>query len=87
MNPAALPEQLRRAWAIAKKDIRLYYAKNSVLIFGVLMPVFLFLAFFMGSRQLPACIPLTGARRGDPPLHCHGHIPRHLLLGRAARDS
>ena len=60
MNPAGLPEQLRRAWAIAKKDIRLYYAKNSVLIFGVLMPVFLFLAFFMGSRQLPLAFLLPG---------------------------
>jgi ABC-2 type transport system permease protein len=60
MNPAGLPEQLRRAWAIAKKDIRLYYAKNSVLIFGVLMPVFLFLAFFMGSRQLPFAFLLPG---------------------------
>jgi ABC-2 type transport system permease protein len=60
MNPAGLFEQLRRAWAIAKKDIRLYYAKNSVLIFGVLMPVFLFLAFFMGSRQLPLAFLLPG---------------------------
>jgi ABC-2 type transport system permease protein len=60
MNPAGLPEQLRRAWAIAKKDMRLYYAKNSVLIFGVLMPVFLFLAFFMGSRQLPVAFLLPG---------------------------
>lgn len=60
MNPAGLPEQLRRAWAIAKKDIRLYYAKNSVLVFGILMPVFLFLAFFMGSRQLPLAFLLPG---------------------------
>jgi ABC-2 type transport system permease protein len=60
MNPAGLPEQLRRAWAIAKKDIRLYYAKNSVLIFGILMPVFLFLAFFAGSSQLPLTFLLPG---------------------------
>jgi len=60
MNPAGFPEQLRRAWAIAKKDIRLYYAKNSVLIFGVLMPLFLFLAFFMGSRQMPLAFLLPG---------------------------
>ena len=53
MNPAGLPEQLRRAWAIAKKDIRLYYAKNSVFIFGILMPIFLFLAFFAGTTELP----------------------------------
>jgi len=60
MNPAGLPEQARRAWAIAKKDIRLYYAKKSVLIFGVLMPVFLFLAFFVGSNQLPLSFLLPG---------------------------
>jgi ABC-2 type transport system permease protein len=60
MNPAGLPEQLRRAWAIAKKDTRLYYTKNSVLVFGILMPVFLFLAFFMGSRQLPLAFLLPG---------------------------
>jgi ABC-2 type transport system permease protein len=53
MNPAGVPEQARRAWAIAKKDIRIYYLKGPVLIFGVFMPVFLFLAFFMGSRELP----------------------------------
>src|SRR5208337_4694868 len=60
MNPTGLPEQLRRAWAIAKKDIRLYYAKNSVLIFGILMPIFLFLAFFAGNRQLPLTFLLPG---------------------------
>jgi len=60
MNPAGLPEQVRRAWAIAKKDIRLYYAKNSVLIFGILMPVFLFLAFFAGSSQLPLTFLFPG---------------------------
>jgi ABC-2 type transport system permease protein len=60
LNPAGLPEQVRRAWAIAKKDIRLYYAKRSVLIFGVLMPVFLFLAFFVGSSQLPLSFLLPG---------------------------
>jgi ABC-2 type transport system permease protein len=60
MNPAGFDEQLRRSWAIAKKDIRLYYAKNSVLIFGVLMPIFLFLAFFMGSTQLPLAFLIPG---------------------------
>ena len=60
MNPAGLPEQVRRAWAIAKKDIRIYYVKGPVLIFGIFMPVFLFLAFFMGSRQLPLAFLLPG---------------------------
>ena len=60
MNPSGFPEQLRRAWAIAKKDIRIYYFKGPVLIFGIFMPVFLFLAFFMGSRQLPLSFLISG---------------------------
>jgi ABC-2 type transport system permease protein len=60
MNPAEYGEQVRRAWAIAKKDIRIYYVKGPVLIFGVFMPVFLFLAFFMGGRQLPLTFLLSG---------------------------
>lgn len=60
MNPAGYSEQVRRAWAIAKKDIRIYYFKGPVLIFGIFMPVFLFLAFFMGSRQLPLAFLIAG---------------------------
>ena len=60
MTPSGFPEQLRRAWAIAKKDIRIYYMKGPVLIFGVFMPVFLFLAFLMGSRQLPLAFLVSG---------------------------
>ncbi|MDI6718267.1 MAG: ABC transporter permease [Methanomicrobiales archaeon] len=60
MNPSEFPEQVRRSWAIAKKDIRIYYIKGPVLIFGIFMPVFLFLAFFMGSRQLPLPFLLSG---------------------------
>jgi ABC-2 type transport system permease protein len=45
-------DQARRSLAIAKKDLRIYYAKGPVVIFGVLMPTFLFLAFFIG-RQMP----------------------------------
>src|SRR5512136_1477561 len=60
MNPAGLSAQFRRAWAIAKKDIRIYYFKGPVLIFGIFMPVFLFLAFLMGSRQLPLAFLVSG---------------------------
>jgi len=60
MNPAEMYTQLRRAWAIAKKDIRIYYLKGPVLIFGVFMPVFLFLAFYMGGRDLPLPFLLSG---------------------------
>jgi ABC-2 type transport system permease protein len=60
MNPAGFSGQMQRAWAIAKKDIRIYYLKGPVLIFGVFMPVFLFLAFFMGGRQLPLSFLISG---------------------------
>ena len=60
MNPAGFFEQVRRAWAIAKKDIRIYYMKGPVLIFGVFMPLFMFLAFLMGGRQLPLSFLISG---------------------------
>lgn len=40
--------QFNRALAIAEKDIRIYYLKGPVLIYGILFPLFLFLAFFLG---------------------------------------
>ncbi|MGC9319335.1 MAG: ABC transporter permease [Armatimonadota bacterium] len=44
---------MRKTWAIAKKNIRIYYLKGPVLIFGILFPTFLFLAFAIG-RNVPA---------------------------------
>ena len=40
--------QFRGSLVILKKNARLYYLKSPVLIFGVLFPVFFFLAFKMG---------------------------------------
>ncbi len=45
-------KSLRKSWAIAKKDMRIYYLKGPVLIFGVLFPLFLFCAFVIG-RNMP----------------------------------
>jgi ABC-2 type transport system permease protein len=45
--------QLKRSWAVTKKDIRIYYSKGPVVIFGLLLPMFLFLAFLVG-RNLSA---------------------------------
>ncbi len=42
-----------RLWVVAKKNIRVYYLKGPVLIFGVFFPAFLFFAFAIG-RHLPA---------------------------------
>ena len=41
------------AWAIAEKGIRIYYAKPPVLMWGILMPFFMFLSWSVG-RNRPA---------------------------------
>jgi ABC-2 type transport system permease protein len=53
------PEQLKRAFAIAKKDLRIYYKRGPVVIFGLIMPFFLFLAFSIG-RNMPIEQLFTG---------------------------
>jgi ABC-2 type transport system permease protein len=50
MMVALLSQQLRRAVVIAWKDIRIYYSKGPVVIFGILFPLFLFLAFMVGRN-------------------------------------
>ena len=45
-----LLQQVRRALVIAKKDIRVYYSKGPVIIFGILFPAFLFLSFAIGRN-------------------------------------
>jgi len=44
-------QQIRRSLAIARKDIRIYYSKGPVVIFGILFPVFLFLSFTIGRHM------------------------------------
>ena len=43
---------MRKAWAVAKKNVQIYYLKGPVLTFGILFPAFLFLAFSIG-REVP----------------------------------
>lgn len=47
---AVFLEQLKRSLAVTKKDIRIYYSKGPVVIFGLLLPMFLFLAFMVGRN-------------------------------------
>ena len=47
---ATVVQQARRCLIIARKDIRIYYSKGPVVIFGVLFPVFLFLSFTIGRH-------------------------------------
>ena len=48
--------ELRGAWVVCKKDIRIYYFKSPVLIFGIVFPFFLFLAFAIGRNISPASL-------------------------------
>ena len=47
---ALIWQQMRRSLAITRKDIRIYYSKGPVIIFGVLLPIFLFLSFTIGRH-------------------------------------
>lgn len=49
-----LPLPLRGIVVIAGKNMRLYYTKPPVLMFGFLFPLFMFLAFFVGRNLDPA---------------------------------
>ena len=44
--------QLKQILAVARKNVKIYYTEPPVLIFGLLLPAFLFLAFYQG-RQMP----------------------------------
>jgi len=57
--PYSFSEQFNRAFAVAKKDLRIYYKRGPVLIFGLIMPFFLFLSFYIG-RKLPLQHLFTG---------------------------
>ncbi len=43
-------QNLRGIAVVAGKNIRVYYTKAPVLIFGLLLPFFMFIAFFMGRN-------------------------------------
>ena len=45
-----IPLALRGIIVITKKNMRLYYTKPPVLMFGLLFPLFMFFAFFVGRK-------------------------------------
>lgn len=56
--------QLSRAWAVCKKDIQVYYFKGPVIVYGPVLPGFLFLAFYVGRHLtvgflIPGLIAMT----------------------------
>ena len=59
-----LLEQLKRSFAITKKNIKIYYSKGPVIIFGLIFPLFLFLAYTIGRNMplkelMPGLISMT----------------------------
>lgn len=52
--------QFKRSLAIMRKDILIYYLKGPVIIFGILIPLFLFLAFLTGSKNLSTDFLISG---------------------------
>ena len=54
-SPRAVRE-LARAWAIAKKDMRIYYLRPGLIMFGILFPVFLFISFAVGRDVSPVVL-------------------------------
>ncbi len=42
------------AWAIAKKDMLIYYIKPNIIVSGMLFPLFMFLAFAVGRPETPS---------------------------------
>jgi ABC-2 type transport system permease protein len=53
-----IPLLLRGIIVIAEKNMRIYYTKPPVLMFGLLFPLFMFLAFFVGRHlDLAAFFP------------------------------
>jgi ABC-2 type transport system permease protein len=51
-----LSRELSAAWAIARKDMRIYYIKPNIIVSGILFPLFMFLAFAIGRNASPGTL-------------------------------
>ncbi len=51
-----LSREIYAAWAIAKKDMRIYYLKPNIIISGLFFPLFMFLAFALGKNTPPGTL-------------------------------
>ena len=51
-----LSREMSAAWAIAKKDMRIYYLKPNIIVSGILFPLFMFLAFAIGKNAPPGTL-------------------------------
>lgn len=48
--------ELKAAWAIAKKDMKIYYIKPNIIVSGLLFPLFMFLAFSVSNPAGPSIL-------------------------------
>jgi ABC-2 type transport system permease protein len=48
--------EISAAWAIAKKDMRIYYFKPNIIVSGLFFPLFMFLAFAIGKNTPPGAL-------------------------------
>ena len=44
-----VPLDLMASWAIARKDMIIYYLRPNIIVSGILFPLFMFLAFAIGT--------------------------------------
>jgi ABC-2 type transport system permease protein len=64
MRRKQIVRELKVAWAIATKDMKIYYLKTPSLMFGILFPFAMFLSFVVGrdmpiSRAIPVLVAQT----------------------------
>ncbi|WP_297421654.1 ABC transporter permease [Thermococcus sp.] len=83
-------ETLRRSFAIAKKDMLIFYLKGPVVIMGLIFPFFLFLAFligrnlggdqlFVGLTAMTAFFTATAVGPTIIPWECRGRTFERLI--------
>jgi len=51
-----LSREMSVAWAIARKDMRIYYLKPNIIVSGIFFPLFMFLAFAIGKNTPPSSL-------------------------------
>jgi ABC-2 type transport system permease protein len=64
MNRGQLIQEIKIAWAIAQKDMKIYYLRPPSLMFGILFPFSMFLSFVIGrntpiSQAIPVLVAQT----------------------------
>lgn len=50
MTQVTFQEELKRSWAITRKDVKIYYLRPPALMFGILFPISLFFTFTVGRN-------------------------------------